>query len=167
MQYLSGEKSFIIFTKTHKMDKNDRDYTNGEITVFWRPAKCIHATTCYRELIEVFNPRKRPWVNMDGAATEEIIRVVKMCPTKALDFAYNKDLAAEKNEHPTASAPEDVPELRVMPNGPLVFRGDFRITGTDGKELKAMKIQSLCRCGESYNMPYCDGTHRKTGFTDK
>ena len=78
------------------MDKHDRNYTNGEITVFWKPGKCIHATTCYRELIEVFNPRKRPWVNMDGASSEEIIRVVKMCPTQALSYAYNKDLEQGK-----------------------------------------------------------------------
>lgn len=149
------------------MDKNDRDYTNGEITVFWRPAKCIHATTCYRELIEVFNPRKRPWVDMNGASTEEIIRVVKMCPTKALDYAYNKDLAKNKNEKKAeVTVPEELPEIRVMKNGPLVFRGTFRILGTDGKELKTMKIQSICRCGASLNMPFCDGTHRKTGFTD-
>ena len=84
------------------MDKTDRKYTNGEITVFWQPKKCIHATTCYRELIEVFNPRKRPWVNMDGASTEEIIRVVKLCPTQALTYKYNKDIEKEKQEAATA-----------------------------------------------------------------
>ncbi|NMB71943.1 MAG: hypothetical protein GYA22_07330, partial [Bacteroidales bacterium] len=71
------------------MDKHDRTYTNGEITVFWKPGKCIHATTCYRELIEVFNPRKRPWVNMQGAPTERIIEVVDKCPTQALSWQWN------------------------------------------------------------------------------
>lgn len=165
IRYLSGDKAFTIFTKTEDMDKNDRDYTNGEITVFWKPAKCIHATTCYRELIEVFNPRKRPWVNMNGASTQEIIRVVKLCPTQALDFAYNKDLVAENKEKGKDIVPEDVPEVRVMKDGPIVFRGNFRIMGTQGEELKPMKIQSICRCGESLSMPFCDGTHRKTGFT--
>ena len=150
------------------MDKKDRDYTNGEITVFWRPSKCIHATTCYRELIEVFNPRKRPWVNMDGSSSKEIIRVVKMCPTRALDFAYNKDLKPEnKTNTEETIIPEETPEIKVMENGPLVLRGNFRIVDTDGTELRSMKIQSLCRCGASYKMPYCDGTHRKTGFTGK
>ncbi len=145
------------------MDKTDKKYTNGEITVFWQPKKCIHATTCYRELIEVFNPRKRPWVNMDGAPTEEIIRVVKLCPTQALSFKFNNELAPVKT-------PETEPvlcEARVMEDGPLVLKGDFRIYDTDGQELRHMKMTSLCRCGASETLPFCDGTHRKIGFTGK
>jgi uncharacterized Fe-S cluster protein YjdI len=148
------------------MEKNDREYSNGEITVFWRPSKCIHATTCYRELIEVFNPRKRPWINMNGTSSEEIIRVVKMCPTQALSFQYNKDIESQNPKiTPETLALDEVPELRIMKDGPLVFRGNFRITDADGNELKPVKMQSLCRCGASNIMPYCDGTHRKTGFT--
>jgi uncharacterized Fe-S cluster protein YjdI len=147
------------------MDKHDRKYTNGEITVFWKPGKCIHATTCYRELLEVFNPRKRPWVNMDGAPSEEIIRVVKMCPTQALSYAYNKDPGqGEESEMMTVPDPQKMPEIRVVEDGPVVLHGEFKITDTEGNELRSMKIQSLCRCGASHNMPFCDGTHRKTGF---
>jgi len=150
------------------MDKYDREYTNGEITVFWKPGKCIHATTCYRELLEVFNPRKRPWVNMDGASSEEIIRVVKMCPTQALSVAYNKELKqGDKNEGVIIQEPEKVPEIRVMEDGPLVLHGNFRIIDAEGNELRPMKIQSFCRCGASHAMPYCDGTHRKIGFKGK
>ncbi|MBN1413956.1 MAG: CDGSH iron-sulfur domain-containing protein [Bacteroidales bacterium] len=54
-----------------------------------------------------------------------------------------------------------------MENGPLVLRGNFHVVNTDGTVLRPMKLQSLCRCGASNNMPYCDGTHRKTGFTGK
>jgi uncharacterized Fe-S cluster protein YjdI len=145
------------------MEKTDKKYTNGEITVFWQPRKCIHATTCYRELIEVFNPRKRPWVNMNGAATEEIIRVVNLCPTQALTFNYNKDIDAEKK----VEAVDDqliISEVRVMEDGPLVLNGNFILFDTDGKELRHIKMSSLCRCGKSNNLPYCDGMHRKTGF---
>jgi uncharacterized Fe-S cluster protein YjdI len=155
---------YLLILQKNPMDKTDRQYTNGEITVFWRPKKCIHATTCYRELIEVFNPRKRPWVNMYGAPTDEIIRVVKLCPTKALSFKYNRDL----NESVAAeSLTESISEARVMEDGPLVLKGDFIMYGTDGKELKHMKMTSLCRCGASNNIPYCDGTHRKIGYTGK
>jgi len=34
----------------------------------------------------VFDPRKRPWVNMLGASTEEIVETVKKCPSGALSI---------------------------------------------------------------------------------
>ena len=150
--------------------KKDREYTNGEITVFWKPMKCIHVTTCYRELIEVFNPRKRPWVDMNGAPTDEIIRVVNLCPTGALSFKRNNELNSEKPDSEQMKQPgqevtiKSVTEVKVMKDGPLVIKGEFIILGSSGNQLKKMKIASFCRCGQSHSMPFCDGTHRKVGF---
>ena len=149
------------------MDKTDRKYTNGEITVYWQPKKCIHATTCYRELIEVFNPRKRPWVNMNGASTDEIVRVVRLCPTQALSFKYNKDLIANKPDNQTIKPTEQDAEVRIMEDGPMVLKGNFVLFDTDNKELRHLKMSSLCRCGASNDLPYCDGTHRKIGYIGK
>ena len=155
-------------------DPNDRQYTNGEITVFWKPSKCIHATTCYRELIEVFNPRKRPWVNMSGASTDEIIRVVDLCPTKALSYKLNsemdnsnnmKEKVNNENEITPNEIQQPVTEVRVMKDGPLLVKGNFRIIDANGNEKKPMKIASFCRCGKSGEMPFCDGSHRKERFT--
>jgi uncharacterized Fe-S cluster protein YjdI len=149
------------------MDKTDRKYTNGEITVFWQPKKCIHATTCYRELIDVFNPRKRPWVEMDGASTDEIVRVVKLCPTQALSFKYNKEIELEKLAAGEIPSPENVSEARIMENGPLVLKGRFMLFDTDGKPLRHLMMSSICRCGASNDLPFCDGTHRKAGYIGK
>ena len=144
------------------MDKNDREYKNGDITVYWKPKRCIHATTCYKELIEVFNPRKRPWVDMNGAPTEEIIRVVDLCPTKALYYEWNHEKPAEEIKQEPLET-----EIRIMEDGPIVIKGDFSVTDTDGTELRPMKMVSLCRCGASNRLPYCDGTHRKIDFIGK
>jgi uncharacterized Fe-S cluster protein YjdI len=151
---------------------NDREYTNGEITVFWKPSKCIHATTCYRELIEVFNPRKRPWVNMGGAPSDEIIRVVGLCPTEALAYKWNdeKSNPDTKNDVPLekVTEAENPPvEIRVMRDGPLVVKGNFIVRDSNGKEMRKMKMVSFCRCGHSGNMPLCDGTHRKISFSSE
>ncbi len=149
--------------------KNNREYSNGEITVYWKPSKCIHVTTCYKELIEVFNPRKRPWIDMKGASTDEIIRVVNLCPTDALTFKWDD----EKKTVLTDAAIEDkteilqmenAAEIRIMKDGPLVVKGSFKIIGAEGSELRQMKMASFCRCGKSNKMPFCDGTHRKIGF---
>lgn len=152
----------------HHQDSRNREYSNGEIIVYWKPSKCIHATTCYRELIEVFNPRKRPWVNMAGATTDEIIRVVNLCPTEALTYKRIKE--EEKSsinmEEPIIQEQESPPtEIRVMKDGPLVVKGNFTIRDSNNNELKKMKMASFCRCGHSNNMPFCDGTHRKIAFS--
>jgi uncharacterized Fe-S cluster protein YjdI len=153
-------------------DNKERQYSNEDITVTWRPSKCIHVTTCYRELIEVFNPRKRPWVNMQGAPTEEIIRVVNLCPTDALTYEWNdkkkQDQAKKeiKKEEPAKPNIEVVPaEVRIMRNGPLLVKGKFKIVGSSGTELKQLKMATFCRCGQSQKMPFCDGTHRKINFS--
>ena len=159
-------------------DPRDRQYTNGEITVFWIPSKCIHATTCFRELIEVFNPGRRPWVNMEGAPTRKIIEVVNKCPTQALVWKYNKDLTEEElkaqrevetgEETPrTLSVPEKPTTIRIMKDGPIVVEGKFIIERNGMRNLKPTPMTSFCRCGESRNMPFCDGTHRKIGFRDQ
>ncbi len=156
---------------------NNREYTNGEITVYWKPSECIHATICYRDLIEVFNPRKRPWVNMKGASTREIIKVVEACPTNALTYKWNKEIedntTDDKDNIPQSNKEEKTPldihqtntEVRVMNNGPLLVKGEFKIIGADGKEISKKKMASFCRCGQSMNMPFCDGMHRKIGFS--
>ncbi len=142
------------------MYQGNKKYTNGEITVFWYPKKCIHATTCYRELIDVFNPSKRPWVNMYGAPTSEIIRVVKLCPTQALTYEYNKKESSEEQATDSSITEKNAPVARVVKNGPLILKGDFKYFDEDGKELKHQNTLSICRCGTSKNLPYCDGSHK-------
>ena len=78
-------------------------YTNGEITIVWKPATCIHSTICWKGLYKVFNPALRPWINMNGAETETIIDQVRQCPSGALSYFIN-------NDGPTDSDPSEVKE---------------------------------------------------------
>jgi len=59
-------------------------YSNGEVTVVWRPVLCAHSTVCFRGLPQVFDPRRRPWVAIDAASTGEIVDQVARCPSGAL-----------------------------------------------------------------------------------
>jgi len=59
-------------------------YRNDEVTVLWRPALCIHSGICASGLPQVFNPRLRPWVAIDGATAAEIVAQVARCPSGAL-----------------------------------------------------------------------------------
>ncbi len=49
-------------------------------------------------------------------------------------------------------------------DGPLLVRGPLTVVASDGKTSRGAR-GALCRCGASAAKPFCDGTHRKTGFT--
>jgi CDGSH-type Zn-finger protein len=60
----------------------------------------------------------------------------------------------------------DTTEINVFPNGPLRITGNFVIKDGQGKEfdLGGRATIALCRCGQSANKPFCDGSHARTGF---
>ena len=64
-----------------------RHYTNGEVTILWRPELCKHSGVCFRGLPQVFDPRRRPWIDPEAATTAEIEAQVKRCPSGALSLA--------------------------------------------------------------------------------
>ena len=68
-------------------------YSNHEITVYWDQSKCVHAGVCFTHLRRVFNPLQRPWIDMRGASSDQIIETVAKCPTGALSFAWNEEQA--------------------------------------------------------------------------
>lgn len=136
--------------------KNIKEYSSGELTVLWQPDKCIHAGECVKRLPKVYNPNKRPWIQVDNATSEELKQQIQACPSGALSYKM-----------PGKSNKEEVhleTKVEVLENGPLLVYGTLHITKADGdKELKN-KTTAFCRCGVSSNKPYCDGAHSKSGF---
>ena len=57
-------------------------------------------------------------------------------------------------------------KVSIRPNGPYLIEGPISLTDTAGNTIDTgdKKIIALCRCGESVNKPFCDGTHGKVGF---
>ena len=140
------------------MDNITKKYTNGEVTVVWKPSECIHSGICFRGLGEVFNPRQRPWVTIEGSTTDKIIAQVKKCPSGALSYYLNRDTdeASVKVEAETI--------VETMANGPLLIYGNVSVKDNTGSITKKNNVTAFCRCGGSGNKPYCDGTHKKIGF---
>ena len=57
--------------------------------------------------------------------------------------------------------------IRCRENGPLVIQGAIRVTDHQGNEFtlpQGKDVIALCRCGQSKNKPFCDGSHRSCGF---
>ncbi|MDB4909128.1 MAG: hypothetical protein JWO05_3912 [Gemmatimonadetes bacterium] len=59
-------------------------YATDEITVEWRPALCQHSANCVRALPKVFDPRRRPWIEITAADADAIEAAVLRCPSGAL-----------------------------------------------------------------------------------
>lgn len=138
-----------------------KKYSNKEITITWEPEKCIHSRQCFSSLIKVFDPRKRPWINIDGSDNESIMKTIDHCPSKALGY-FKKDETTEISNEITIS--EDAVKIKLLDKGPIEFNGECVIVDKDGNESYKTGKFFLCRCGSSNNKPFCDGTHRKVNF---
>lgn len=139
------------------MSEITKTYTNGDITIVWKPESCIHSKLCWTQLGEVFNPRARPWVTMEGADTERIKAQIAKCPSGALSYFENNQ------PNPPATV-EAASKVEVAPNGPLLVYGNLKVVLQDGTETTKHKVTAFCRCGHSANKPYCDGSHIGSGF---
>jgi uncharacterized Fe-S cluster protein YjdI len=71
------------------MSLDTHKYTNGEVSVVWKPSLFKHSWLCWKELPEVFKPTQKPWIEMDSTATERIIQQVQRCPSGALTYYMN------------------------------------------------------------------------------
>jgi CDGSH-type Zn-finger protein len=56
--------------------------------------------------------------------------------------------------------------ITVRKNGPFLVNGPAKLVDADGNafDLTGKSVYALCRCGQSANRPFCDGTHNKCGF---
>ncbi|MDQ1262005.1 MAG: hypothetical protein QG575_1186 [Euryarchaeota archaeon] len=136
-----------------------KEYSNNDIKVIWNPEKCIHSRECVKGLPQVFNRDRTPWINMQGASSEEIMPVVDRCPSGALSYKKVQPAAEE-------SANSSGARVMVMKNGPLLMEGGCSLRDNEGRVLAEQGPYALCRCGGSRKKPFCDGTHIKIRFDD-
>jgi CDGSH-type Zn-finger protein len=57
-------------------------------------------------------------------------------------------------------------KVTILNNGSIRIEGDFTINDADGVpfNLAGRTAIGLCRCGQSENKPFCDGSHNRIGF---
>ena len=132
-----------------------REYSTSRIRVQWFASRCIHTAACVKALPIVFDPRRRPWIDVDAADADAIADAVLKCPTGALHY-----VRADGTPEPVSN---DV-SVRVVRDGPYLVRGEIAITGPEGEVIRKDSRVALCRCGKSRHMPFCDNTHRASGI---
>ena len=87
------------------------------------------------------------------------------------DYAHVKCEFRATGEPPETGkdvTPEDASAevtISSLADGPLHVKGPLEITSGTGHRLHRGNSAFLCRCGASENKPFCDGSHKKIGFT--
>jgi CDGSH-type Zn-finger protein/truncated hemoglobin YjbI len=137
-------------------DRRDR-YVDDGITVFDDRSRCAHFGQCTDRLPTVFRADAEPFVDPHGAERDQIATVVVGCPSGALAYA-----GGDGDPNETAAEASITPIV----DGPYRVRGAVQVVGVDGRPYERRERQTLCRCGQSGNKPFCDGSHWYAGFRD-
>lgn len=100
----------------------------------------------------------------DDKSLEDLKREVKLCPSGRLLLFDRDGNFLEENLEKSITILEDT-GLKI--SGPLWVKGGIRVESADGQSYEIRNRQTLCRCGESKNKPFCDSTHRHIKFQAK
>ncbi|NJR12875.1 iron-binding protein [bacterium] len=135
----------------------DRRYVGEHVDILYSAKRCIHAEECIHRLAAVFDAKRRPWILPGATPAETVAEVVAHCPSGALHYE-SKDGAVDIRETPPPTN-----EITLWHNGPLQFSGELHITGANVQINDETRV-TLCRCGQSQSKPFCDNSHKTSGF---
>lgn len=163
---MSNKVTKSEFAEIKKNRESVKEFSNGEITVFWQAEKCIHSANCLIGLPDVFNPKKKPWINIHASNSKDIMKTIDTCPSRALTYLKStKFVTSKPRETPKKKA--KFARIQILKNGPALVTGNFIVRDAKKKKVRIEgEITALCRCGGSKKKPFCDGTHQSIGFTD-
>lgn len=86
-------------------------------------------------------------------------------PRSAEAGADEGEAGAEAKDETLAPIPQGPVRVEVTKNGPMHVTGSLEIIAGSGRQIQCADDFWLCRCGASANKPFCDGSHKKIGFT--
>jgi CDGSH-type Zn-finger protein/uncharacterized Fe-S cluster protein YjdI len=123
-----------------------------DLSVHFEARRCIHSRHCVLDAPSVFKANTPgEWIYPDTVSAEALVGVALSCPSGAIRFVRHDGGAEE-------GAPA-VNQLRIRENGPYAVHAPLHIGGQpDGYRA------TLCRCGQSANKPWCDGSHVAAAF---
>ncbi|MCW2856795.1 MAG: Iron-binding zinc finger type [Marmoricola sp.] len=126
--------------------EHGKPYPGTDIVVSFEASRCRHFAECVRGLPMVFDVDRRPWIDPDGAAPDEVAEVVRRCPSGALQYRLR--------EGPDEVG-DDITSVEQLDTGQILLRG--RLAVRTGDEVRSETRMAACGCGASSMVPYCDG----------
>jgi CDGSH-type Zn-finger protein len=136
-------------------------YSGPTMDMTDNPSLCSLARFC--------DARGKAWSNVKRTDTEEGRDIVgsesMMCPSGRL-VAIDKSTGEPSTMEPDYEDPRIglIEDPAADCSGPLWVQGRVEISDADGKPYETRNRVTLCRCGQSSNKPFCDGTHMKTNW---
>ena len=76
----------------------------------------------------------------------------------------NQPMTPETPQPPQQNPQQPGQNVQPQPNGSLMVTGNLEIISGTGRTTDKVTRVWLCRCGQSKNKPYCDGSHKVAGF---
>jgi len=141
-------------------DRRDYDeraypYRGGDLTLSDDPSLCTRAGYCGDRFRNV-------WAMIADAADPDVAERIRhmsmLCPSGRI--VTQPDGAEVRDE------PDYEPSVGVIRDGPLWVRGGVTVVAADGTRYEVRNRVTLCRCGNSRNKPFCDGSHEDVGFRE-
>jgi len=127
----------------------EEKHASKDGTLYFDGAKCIHSRGCVLKRPDVFVPNVvGEWIHPESADDGELQALADNCPSGAIRYESN----TKKLQQPLVNT------LHVRENGPYALFADIKYVDGDGQRM------TLCRCGESKNKPFCDGSHATAEF---
>jgi thiamine pyrophosphate-dependent acetolactate synthase large subunit-like protein/CDGSH-type Zn-finger protein len=137
-------------------DRLDR-YPGDRITIRDNRGQCSHAGFCTSGLPGVWRQGVEPWIDPNGAPPDAIKQTIRHCPSGALAWEEDGTVVTDWHDHP---------EIQIARDGPYRVRGGIELVDEAVGDGVGKEHFALCRCGESRNKPFCDGSHWYAGFHD-
>ena len=157
------ENGFTDAKDPKRVPDNVDEYPGRDLLLSDNRGTCAHSGFCSDRLPSAFRVHTEPFVNPGGGRMDELIHVVRACPSGALGVA----LAAG----PSVTDTERDASVEVSRNGPYRVTGGIALRDEHGEpvprnQAASLEHYSLCRCGHSRNKPFCSGMHWYVGFVD-
>jgi CDGSH-type Zn-finger protein/truncated hemoglobin YjbI len=168
--FCDGTHACIDFTgrKDPNRVPDRRDtYVGVQVTVLDNRGLCQHSGFFTDRLATAFRADQEPFVAPSGGRMDEIIRVVRDCPSGALSYAIDGvEARGDVDRHGTRER-----GIAVSKDGPYRVTGGIPLREATSQAVvrnhgASLEHYALCRCGHSQNKPFCSGMHWYVEFHD-
>ena len=141
---------FVGAKDPNRVPQKINEWKGKRITIVDNSDVCCRDRSCVNNLPKVFEEE-----NPDAATVKEIIETIKKCPSGALTYKMGGRHCQAFNREPA---------ITIAKNGPLKVVGGIRLKDEKKSQPACPEHYTLCRCGNSRNKPFCDGSHLDVHF---